>query len=239
MWAPRMVKGTLDVLSVHYFSDLLNIRHPERRITPFARKQAALQLLQVIGGIAGVLGLAGLLKPDSVEWDPRSADFGKIRVGNTRFDVTGGMGSLVILAWRLWVGETKSSTTGRITKMNTGKWGSKNRQDVILDFLNNKLTPVMGEVSQHLKGEDRNAPWVGGRPQKPTVLGSVKNLTKPFAARTAEEILADPEAANIVAAMIIEGLGASAQTYPDKPSRRQKRQKRPKRPSRKREQAID
>jgi len=41
-------------------------------------------------------------------------------MGNTRFDITGGMGSLVTLASRLAKQSSKSSTTGIVTKFGTG-----------------------------------------------------------------------------------------------------------------------
>jgi len=40
--------------------------------------------MRAVLGTAAVLTIAKALKPGSVEDDPRSADFGKIKIGNTR-----------------------------------------------------------------------------------------------------------------------------------------------------------
>ncbi len=49
-----------------------------------------------------------------VDGNPRSADFLKIRVGDTRFDILGGDMQLQVLAARLVTGETKDTSTGLI-----------------------------------------------------------------------------------------------------------------------------
>jgi hypothetical protein len=213
IWSPKMLVAHIDTLTI--FARDVN-RPVEERMSRFARKQAAIALAETIGGIAGILGIAALLAPGSAEPDPRSADFGKIKVKNTRFDMTGGAGSLVVLAWRLLLRSSKSSATGKVTPLNSGKWGSKTDFDVIVDFLKNKLSPAAGEVVQHLEGEDRNAPRVRGKPRKPTVLGSLKNMYTPFPAKTAAELLADPDAAPFILSMIADELGISTQTYPSK-----------------------
>jgi len=211
-WAPKMVIGNIDILTMH---GLDVFRKPENRLDAHARFRAAVQLAQIVTGIAGVLGLAAIVSPGSVEPDPASADFGKIKAGSTRFDVTFGMGSLVTLAWRLITGRSKSSSTGKTTRLNTKGYRGRNYFDVIVDFLTNKVTPPLGELIQHAKGEDRNAPRIKGKPVKPTVLGSAVNLVKPFPLKTLQELLQDPERANVVGAMIADGMGISTNTYPD------------------------
>ena len=91
-FSPRFLKSNIDFLTAHQF---------QKGVTPFVRKQAATNLVKVIVGSASILAIANALKPGSVETDPRSSDFGKIKIGNTRFDVTGGMGSIITLASRL------------------------------------------------------------------------------------------------------------------------------------------
>jgi len=213
-WAPRMIIGNFDTLTFHSL-DLARFRHPENQLDRHARFRSAVQLVQIVTGMAGVLGLAGFIDPDSIEWDPASADFGKIKIGSTRFDVTGGMGSLVVLVYRLWFGRSKSSSTGKVTRLNTKGFRGRNYFDVGIDFITNKVTPPIGELIQHAKGEDRNAPRIKGKPVKPTVLGSAVNLVTPFAGKTAKELLQDPEAADFVGAMIADGMGISTNTYPD------------------------
>lgn len=172
----------------------------------FVRKQAAINLLKVVTGTAAVLAIADAVKPGSVEWDSRSADFGKIKVGNTRFEVTGGLGSLVVLASRLIKNSTKSSTTGKVSDLNTGDFGSQTKKDVIYNFFENKLSPTFSVAKEILE----NKTFEG---DKPTITGELKNLFVPLSFSTFEELKKDPNSANIVAAMIAEGLGIGTNTY--------------------------
>lgn len=49
-------------------------------------------------------------------FDPRSSDFGKIKIGRTRFDLTTGTAALITLATRLATGQTRTTTTGKVKK---------------------------------------------------------------------------------------------------------------------------
>ncbi|KKK71380.1 hypothetical protein LCGC14_2914490, partial [marine sediment metagenome] len=114
-WSPRNLRAYVDILTVHMF---------DRNFSPFARKQAAINLLRYVSGAAMILTLAKWIDDDSVTWDTKSSDFGKIKVGNTRFSVGGGMAILVILASRLINREFTSSTTGVTKSIDTGKFGA-------------------------------------------------------------------------------------------------------------------
>jgi hypothetical protein len=58
-------------------------------LPPPASKEAVRQLLGLSAFGVGILGMAKAAGFD-VSMDPRSADFGKIKDGDTRFDVLGG-----------------------------------------------------------------------------------------------------------------------------------------------------
>lgn len=196
-FSPRNLKSHIDVLTAHQF---------QKGVTPFVRKQAAMNLIKIVGGTAGVLSMANAIMPGSVELDPRSADFGKIRVGNTRFDVSGGMASLVTLSARLITSESKSSTTGRLTKLNSRKFGAKTKVDVALDFTLNKLAPLASIMKDLVKGEDFQG-------NKPTVVGELKNLIVPLPITNYVELANNPNSAPILAAMIADALGIGTNTY--------------------------
>ncbi len=70
----------------------------------------------------------------SVEKDPRSSDFLKLRVGNTRFDVLGGDTQLQVMMARLVTGETKDTTTG-LLKDNIAS-------EIAQQYLAGKLNPL-------------------------------------------------------------------------------------------------
>ncbi len=70
----------------------------------------------------------------SVEKDPRSSDFLKLKVGDTRFDVLGGDAQLQVLMARLVTGETKDTATG-LLKDNIAS-------EVAQQYLAGKLNPL-------------------------------------------------------------------------------------------------
>jgi hypothetical protein len=200
-FSPRFFKSNVDLLTVHAF---------DKNIGSFARKQAALNMVKTVGGIAAILAIAKAIDPKSVEEDPRSADFGKIRVGDTRFDVTGGMASIATLAMRQMRNSTKSSMTGKVTKLNTGKYGMPTRGTVLWNFFENKLSPAASVVNETwFKGKDRQG-------NKPTLLGETSNLLTPLPITTYLELKNNPNSAPILAALVADELGISTNTYSKK-----------------------
>lgn len=197
-FSPRSVMSHIETLTGHTF---------QKDISPFARKQAAINLLKIIGAVGGILTIAKAINPKSVDFDPRSADFGKIRIGDTRFDVTGGMASLVTLGARIATHSTKSSTTGKVSQLDTGKFGSQTTGGTIWNFFQNKLSPVASTVNDlFIRKTDFQ-----GKP--PTALGEISNLTMPLPITNYQELAADPKSANMVAALIADALGVSVNTY--------------------------
>ena len=219
-FSPRFVKSQFDTLG-HVISGAGG--------SNFVRKQAAFNLLKVVSGTATVLAIADTIKPGSVEWDSRSSDFGKIKIGNSRFDVTGGASSLVVLASRilpLLIGQaasTKSSITGAIIPINEGKYdpktgefvlkyGASTGKDVLFNFFSNKAAPVAGFFLNLLEGRNFNG-------EKPTLKGEVVNLFQPILFSTYEDLQKDPNSPNKVITMILDGLGIGVNTYLPKPSK--------------------
>jgi hypothetical protein len=197
----KFLKSNFDVLTAHQF---------DRTMSSFAKKQAAKNLTKIVLSTSAVLTLANILWPGSVETDPRSSDFGKIKIGNTKFDITGGMSSLVVLATRgsLAIAEalgadvafTKSSSG--VLQKNTGEFGLQTGLDVVEQFWEGKLSPTAGAVRDMLKGQT-----FSGEKPTPTVL--LKNMFIPIPIQTLQTLLKDPNSANDVLSMIADGLGIS------------------------------
>ena len=196
-FSPKLLKSHIDVLTAHM---------GDPKVTPFAKKQAAVNLLKIVSGTAAVLVIAGATDPDSVDWDPRSADFGKIKVGNTRFDVSGGMASVVTLAARQITNSTKSSTTGLVKELGTGDYGAPTRLSVAYNFFENKLAPLPSAIKNLLKQRDFEG-------KRPTAISTLKDLSVPIIFTNYKELKDDPNSADILLAMIAEGLGISTNTY--------------------------
>ncbi len=199
-FSPRFLKSNIDFLTAHQF---------QPGVTPFVRKQAAKNLVKVITGTASILGIANAVRPGSVEFDPRSSDFGKIKVGNTRFDVTGGMGSILTLAARLATLSSKSPTTGKVSSLNSGKFGAQTGTDILYNFAEGKLSPMAGIVKDVLKGQDFNG-------KKPTVLGEANNLLTPLPISNAVELYQDPKSAGVLAGTLADALGIGTNTFSPK-----------------------
>lgn len=199
-FSPRFLKSNIDFLTAH---------QAQKGVTPFVRKQAAINLVKVIGGTASILGIANALRPGSVELDPRSSDFGKIKIGNTRFDVSGGMGSVLTLAARLLTLSSKSSVTGKVNQLNSGKYGAQTGADVLVSFGEGKLSPIASIVKDILEGQDFNG-------NKPTPLNESVNLLAPLPITNAIELYQDPKSAGVLAGSIADALGIGTNTYSPK-----------------------
>lgn len=93
---------------------------------------------------AGVTGLyAAHMMGADVELDPRSTEFGKIKIGNTRIDFWGGYQQLARYTAQFVTGERKTEA-GDITDASRG--GS------VWKFLRTKAAPVSGALSDILAG---------------------------------------------------------------------------------------
>lgn len=147
LWAPKMIKADWDILTGHTFGMGLK--------TNFVRKQSAKTIIGLVIATAGITAIAEAMGAD-VEKDPRSSDFLKIRVGNTRFSspFLRGIPQLVTLFTRLLTQSTKDTTTGFISELNSGKYGSKTLFDVGLDYLINKTNPAVRAGITLAKGKD-------------------------------------------------------------------------------------
>jgi hypothetical protein len=202
LFSIKFLKSNFDVLTAHML---------DKGASSFVKKQAAGNLLKIVTSTAAILGTAELLHPGSVDWDPRSSKFGKIKVGNTTFDVTGGMASLATLISRTmiptkgpdgWGLYSKSGTTGQLTKLNSKKYGKQTALDVVESFWEGKLSPAAGIIRDVWVGQDYQGNQV-------TPLSLLKGATTPIIAQNFGQFSSDPNAANIWVSMILDGLGIS------------------------------
>ena len=200
VFSVRFLKSNIDTLTAHQF---------DRTMTPEARKAAAFNTLRILGGMGGVLGAATLMNPDSVEWNPRSANFGKINVGNTRIDISGGMGGLVTLASRLtptkhrgeWGFWSKSATTGKMTKLSGENFGERSALDVFDSFWQGKLSPLAGVFRDVWRGQNFSG-------EKPGVVNTTIGLVTPISVGVVLEELERGDS-NLLMVSIAEALGLS------------------------------
>lgn len=152
---------------------------------PFIRKQAIRDGLSFLSFGSSLLGL-GKLAGAEVELDPHSADFGKMKIGNTRMSVFGGVELYPRLLAQLAPqvlggGYIKSSTTGKITDLTAGKFGRSTRLDVAHRALEAKEAPMLSLLTDMARGKS----FSGAPVNTPT------GLTKEVVSRFVPMILQD------------------------------------------------
>lgn len=160
----KKVEGSLDALNAAFFSprlmasrmNFLNVFNPENyyRLDPFVRKQKIIAALTTTGVLTTVLGLASEIPGVTVGLDPRSADFAKIKIGDTRIDIAGGFQQYVRLFTEIGSMQTVSSTTGKTSSLWSSKFGGKTGLDVVTGFLEGKAAPLAGVLMDALRGSD-------------------------------------------------------------------------------------
>lgn len=142
LFAPRLIASRLQMLNPHYYW----------AASPTVRKEALKSLLAVAGFGIGIGQLAKLAGAE-VHTNPTSADFGKIRIGDTRLDPFAGFQQYAVLAARLIRGEVESTTTGNTYKLGE-KFGRPTRLDILGRFVEGKMNPVLSFVTGLLRGKD-------------------------------------------------------------------------------------
>jgi len=135
VFAPRLIASRINMLT--------NWANP--KFYTSVPKEVRVQYFKDMGLFIGtgmtVLALAKLGGAE-VEDDPRSADFGKIKVGNSRWDIWGGHGQYIRLFTQMLLGQTKSSTTGKVSSLSGDGVFGQTRGDVLLRFVRGKLAPI-------------------------------------------------------------------------------------------------
>jgi len=154
-FSPRKMMATFDMFNPTTYLD--------PKTSPTARIAALRQLtgsLLVTGSVLGLARLAGA----GVDVNPVSTNFGKVKLGNTTFDMTGGNAAYARLVARLISGKEKSST-GKVTKLGapivstskTGKpvttpYNAPTRADEALSYLRDHLSPIASTVADWMAG---------------------------------------------------------------------------------------
>ena len=187
-------------------SQIQAVTKPFTAKTLFAKKQASLNLAALVGSSGVILATIYTLFPDKVEKDPRSTNFGKIRIGNQWVDITGGLGSYLVLASRLIMQSYKNTNTGIVTNLNEG-FGSNDGMGVITDFIQNKTSPIASVVKNII-----NQRTFSG--ETPSIFTETKSLLTPIIVDTGKESFEQRNSkADLLIAIIADGFGLSVSNY--------------------------
>src|SRR3990167_7657897 len=109
-----------------------------------ARKEATRELLSFLGVGGSILAMAGLAQDSTVELDPRSPDFGKMKLGETRLDFWSGYAQYLRCIAQMATAQGKTQS-GRISQ--------KDRMDLITRFAQSKFSPLVGLINDLIQGE--------------------------------------------------------------------------------------
>jgi hypothetical protein len=142
-FAPRKVVATMEM-----FNPWSYVRP---NMSPTARIAAARQLTGSLAATGAVLWLAKSMGAN-VDFDPRSANFGKIQIGETKLDITGGNSGYTRLLARLVTGNTVNAQ-GKETELGPD-YGQRSRADMVVAYLRGKLAPVAGLMADALYGKN-------------------------------------------------------------------------------------
>lgn len=140
LFSPRLIASRINTLNPMYYV----------KLPGSVRKEAIKTMVEFAGLALAVTQLSKLAGAD-VTYDPRSADFGKIKVGNTRYSVLGGYEQYIRQFAQQLTGETISSTTGQMKKLGVG-YKPRTRYDLALSFFESKESPYLSLATSLLKG---------------------------------------------------------------------------------------
>jgi hypothetical protein len=207
LFSERLLKAQLRNLTLHIFDSSVPLR---------AKFDSAQTLATAVTSIGILTSVVNSLRPGTIETDPRSANFGKIKIGDTRFDISGGTAGLINLGVRLGLALTnglgttnipnvKSSTTGKLSTTGTG-FGQTSVATLLGDFLEGRAAPV-GSLLFALA----NGSFFGGA--KLSVIGALGILFEPIPLQDWTQLKNDPNSANMIMTMILNGLGFLSNTY--------------------------
>ena len=148
---PKAAQRYAPLLNATFFSPRLQLSRFDAPLqlvqgTRLVRQQAARDLALFVSTGVGVLSLLGLNEGVTVETDPRSSDFGKIRVGNSRIEFWASYQPLARYVAQLMTGQRKTTATGGIIEARRG--------NTLLRYFRSKLAPVPGFAVDALTGKN-------------------------------------------------------------------------------------
>lgn len=156
---PKWISGAAPALNAVYFSPRLIISRlrllsqffwmPFSRKIPIEVKKMYAKDMGLFFAFGSAVMLAFAAAGADVEEDPRSSDFGKIRYGDTRWDIWAGFQQPIRAFAQSISGSKKSTATGKITELKPGEGF-----DPLKRFLRSKLAPVPALVYDAYSGTD-------------------------------------------------------------------------------------
>jgi hypothetical protein len=193
-FSPRLIASRLKLLT--------NPINPYfyARVPKAVKVQYFKDMATFIGVGLGVLALAKL-NGATVEDDPRSSDFGKVKVGDTRYDIWGGFQQYIRLVAQLFTGQRKTTTTGQIQELK-----ADDKAQLMFNFARGKLSPVPATAIDVISGED----IVGN---EITPASKAESILVPMIANDVADAMKDSGVRAIFTVGVPAAFGVGVQTY--------------------------
>jgi len=224
-WSPRLAVSRFQAMGLAIRGGTLDVAI---RNTPGARarRELAKDMVAFVGTGATILGALKAFNVADVELDPRSTDFGKVRVGNTRFDFWGGFQSTARFVAQVTAAQTKvlsGPQAGRIRQglPHVGARGkvvegepSAKREAITMRFIRSKLAPGLPSLfwneftGETFLGEGLNEPsGLIGTTTGPTVNVRTRETFEQFVPLLAVDVIEAIEAEGWDTAFATIGVG--------------------------------
>jgi len=140
-FSPRLISARVQLLNPVYYYNL-----------PKPLRVEALKDLAAFGSVVTTVLSLAKASGAEVETDPRSSNFAKIKVGDTRYDILGGFQQYLKLAAVL---ATNTSKTGKGEEKELGEeYRGDTRLSTLGEFARSKLSPVVSYLYDALEGKD-------------------------------------------------------------------------------------
>ena len=258
-FAPRWVASRFNVLITYPWKTLpitgTHLTVQSKKLDAKVRKHVAGEYARFLVGYGilhtlAVLAFGGDDEDETVNWNPLSADFGKVRVGNTRLDTTAGMSNAIVFTARMATQHTENSR-GEVMPLrynNDGsniRFGQREFNNVVLSFVRSKLAPipasawnllagknVVGETykerGQFMRDTVGMPPWIAENPFIQESFG----MGVPLSMADYYDAMLEHGVPKATALQLLATLGVSMNTYDTNEKKEKGRPERPERPSR-------
>lgn len=208
-FSPRLMASRLNTLTY--------LAQPRfyKQVPKNVRKDYFRSLAATAGLGLTILGLAKLGGAET-EDDPRSTEFGKIKVGNTRWDIWGGHQQYIRAASQIISGKKKTSS-GNIVELGGKGPYDQSRGDVGGTLLRGKLAPVPSLAVDLMKGENIvgervTGDWESG-PKEVGIKKNIKTHLLPLLYTGLEEAMEDQGVKAIFTVGVPSAFGVGVNTY--------------------------
>jgi hypothetical protein len=146
----KKIKPFLPVLNATFFSPRLLLSRFQvvgdlLSKSSAVRKIVAADLVKFVSTGLGVLYMLSMNDEIDVEHDPRSSDFGKIKIGDTRIDFWAGYSQIARYVAQLVTRKRKALVTGRMGKVEV--------KETLWRFFQSKLNPAIALPVDIIRGE--------------------------------------------------------------------------------------